>query len=424
VGDLGSAIAPCQSVQEMIARTRRPDAGPEDSPARSAEGMAPATCLASSFPSNSASNAHAGHRAAAQRLPTLPPYSPQGLAPWAAVVSHVSPVPMRGGMVWGAPGVSISHMGSGEFKAGWGQSDGWGLPHLHPIAMTAASPRVMYTSVPPPPVEMASSMQCAAEMSNLAETAMALAQLERLNGGGASYARPLAMRTTATTTTTAASHVYQQKPASSNADASHGYVAVHSAAPRTQQHAHPSWSSSFSPVVSRHAPSRLSVVVVSDGAGGATAEEPPRPVKRPRIRGAARARAEANEDWLRSMPRFEGFAPDPPGGWASHEDLILASIPQEALALDRKKFNIWKRANAINFKGERQRALTKIRRNELARRYARLARARKRIADAEGRAVSSTPPRSGDDDDDDDDDDDVDDSDDADDSDEGVGETN
>jgi len=283
---------------------------------------------------------------------------------------------------------------------------------------------------------MASSMQYAAEMSNLAETALALAQLERLNGGGASYAwqhahaRPLAMRTTATTTTTttttAASHVYQQKPASSNADASHGYVAVHSAAPRTQQHAHPSSSSSFSPVVSRHAPSS-GVVVVSDGAGSATAEEPPRPVKRPRIRGAARARAEANEDWLRSMPRFEGFAPDPPGGWASHEDLILASIPQEALALDRKKFNIWKRANAINFKGERQRALTKIRRNELARRYARLARARKRIADAEGRAVSSTPPRSGDDDDGDDDDDDDDDDaddDDADDSDEGVGETN
>jgi hypothetical protein len=83
--------------------------------------------------------------------------------------------------------------------------------------------------------------------------------------------------------------------------------------------------------------------------------------RRHRLRGAARDRMEAEEAWLKDIPKFQGFAPTPPGGWASVEDLVLASIPQEALALDRKRFNIWKRSNHVSLDADKQRALTKIR---------------------------------------------------------------
>ena len=257
--------------------------------------------------------------------------------------------------------------------------DGWGPPP--PGVEVISSPHMMngYTTGPPPPAPLpvaasSANHDAGPALNSLAETALALAQFHQQ--------QPPQMMAVPH-----AGFMYQPPPPLYQAMPSYVHGNMYQTIPRTQQIAH-------SATPDR---SRTPAVSGADGAGGARAAtadavvevvNPPKP-KRLRIRGAARARAEAAEDWLRTIPRFQGFPPDPPGGWASHEEFILASIPQEALALDRKKFNVWKRANNVNFKGERQRALTKIRRNELARLYARLARARKRDEDSPRRSGES-----------------------------------
>ena len=132
-------------------------------------------------------------------------------------------------------------------------------------------------------------------------------------------------------------------------------------------HSHAAVHSPAVPVyMDEHALRRADVAARSAVSGGDRGGSPrgefaADPPKRVRLRGSARARMEAAQDWLELVPPFRGFAPAPPGGWETEEDVILASFPQEALALDRKKFNVWKRANRLNLSAERQRALTKIR---------------------------------------------------------------
>jgi len=83
--------------------------------------------------------------------------------------------------------------------------------------------------------------------------------------------------------------------------------------------------------------------------------------------------------WLDEIPQFSGWASGP---FETLDEQMEASIPKAALGLDRKRFNAWKKANGIVFKqrSDEQAALTRVRRAELARGYARLARQRRREA--------------------------------------------
>lgn len=83
--------------------------------------------------------------------------------------------------------------------------------------------------------------------------------------------------------------------------------------------------------------------------------------------------------WLNEIPQFSGWASGP---FETLDEQMEASIPKAALGLDRKRFNAWKKANGIVFKqrSDEQAALTRVRRAELARGYARLARQRRREA--------------------------------------------
>jgi len=84
------------------------------------------------------------------------------------------------------------------------------------------------------------------------------------------------------------------------------------------------------------------------------------------------------EAWLAEVPPVQ-----PAGCYSSVEEMITNMVPVQALGLDRKRFNAWKTANNIKFRGEEQRTLTKIRRAVLARGYARRSRERRAAAAAE-----------------------------------------
>lgn len=85
-----------------------------------------------------------------------------------------------------------------------------------------------------------------------------------------------------------------------------------------------------------------------------------------------------DDSWLAQIPPPPPLMM-PPNGWASVDDMIKSMIPVEALGLDRKRFNRWKRVHNVSFRGEDQKALTRIRRAELARLHARVARQQKRL---------------------------------------------
>mmetsp|Transcript_6165 Transcript_6165/g.15814 ORF Transcript_6165/g.15814 Transcript_6165/m.15814 type:complete len:829 (-) Transcript_6165:82-2568(-) len=112
-------------------------------------------------------------------------------------------------------------------------------------------------------------------------------------------------------------------------------------------------------------------------AKGASAEKK----ARSRCAQTKAAGADANVDddsWLESVPPPPSLEV-PPGGWKSVDDMIKSAIPVEALGLDRKRFNRWKRVHGVSFRGDDQKALTRIRRAELARLHARVARQQKRL---------------------------------------------
>jgi hypothetical protein len=85
-----------------------------------------------------------------------------------------------------------------------------------------------------------------------------------------------------------------------------------------------------------------------------------------------------DDSWLTQIPTPPPLEV-PSDGWESVDDMIKAMIPVEALGLDRKRFNRWKRIHNVSFRGEDQKALTRIRRAELARLHARVARQQKRF---------------------------------------------
>lgn len=99
--------------------------------------------------------------------------------------------------------------------------------------------------------------------------------------------------------------------------------------------------------------------------------------------------SEDGDGWLSQYPAFGGIPRAPSSGWASVEDKITASIPSSVLGLDRKRFNRWKKEYGVKFRGAEQTALTKVRRAELARGYARNARARAKAASRNGLVFGS-----------------------------------
>eukprot|EP00038_Savillea_parva_P006561 m.164508 g.164508 ORF g.164508 m.164508 type:complete len:944 (+) comp12436_c0_seq1:147-2978(+) len=103
-----------------------------------------------------------------------------------------------------------------------------------------------------------------------------------------------------------------------------------------------------------------------------------------------------DDSWMEKIPP-PPVVQIPEEGWASIDEMIKASIPVEALGLDRKRFNRWKRVYGVAFRGEDQKALTRIRRAELARLHARVARKQRRLAnlsssDSPTNKSESSPP--------------------------------